>query len=237
MINYEEFKNHILYEYPKEACGYIVDDIFYPVENVHPDPVNSFQFSEDVSFNLLKYDDYIIIHSHTQVNTEHDPRIPSVEDMQSQQNTNKEWWIVHTDGIDISEPLKFGKPNTEDLLDRDYIPNIFDCFTIARDYFYKELSIDIGTHPRPVKWEEWNPLYIEQTYERLNFKVIPENSRLLKGDVVLFAIGSRYVNHIGIILDDEDFIHHLYNRKSSIDHLKKWHRQIKKVLRYGTPEI
>ena len=233
MINYDEFKSHVLHEFPKEACGYIINDIFYPVDNVHPDPVNNFLFPENISFNLTQYDDYIIIHSHTHNILDHDPRIPSIEDMESQINTGKEWWLYHTDGEVISEPLKFGPPNKEDLLNRDYIPNIFDCITIARDYFYKELNIDIGLHPRPVKWEEWNPSYIEDTYAKIGFKKINENIGLLKGDVVLFAIGSRFPNHIGIMLDDKRFIHHLYNRKSSTDILSKWHRQVKKVLRYG----
>lgn len=231
--NYDSFVAHVLNEYPKEACGYVINNIFTPVINTHSDPINNFSFSETISFELTKHKKYLIVHSHTGNVTTHDPRAPSKEDMEGQQNTLQPWGIVHTNGTEVSEMLIFGPPSQTELLNRPYIPNVYDCFTIARDYFAQNYHIDIGNHSRPVNWQEWNPNYIENTYKKIGFSPVPAENVLSPGDVVLFAIGSRYCNHIGVMLDQETFVHHLHNRLSCTDNIKKWHKQIKKVVRWG----
>lgn len=229
MINLEEFKAHVVKCYPQEACGVIVEDKFYPTDNVAADPINTFAFSTEASAKLQQLGKgYKIIHSHTMEHCTHDPRVPSEEDMKGQRNSGVEWGIVHCDGENVSQILWFGKPREDSLENRTYIPNVSDCFTIARDYFWQARKVDIGSHPRPAEWQEWNPHYILQTYAKIGFEEVKE---LQEGDVILFSVGSRNVNHIGIYVGEGNFIHHLYNRKSSIDILDKWKRQIVKYLR------
>lgn len=229
MINYNDFKEHILACFPMEGCGIVVSDIFKPFENIHPDPTNYFQFSEKDSKYLLSLKDYKIVHSHTQESFTYDPRTPSVEDMIGQENTQVEWGIVHCDGQAISDILWFGSPKQDELEGRQYIHNVYDCFTLVRDFYFKEFQVDIGSHPRPPEWEEWNPHYITHNYRTLGFKDV-ENS-FKYGDVALFAIASRTPNHVGVYLGQDKFIHHLYQRTSAIDSFSKWNRQLIKVVR------
>lgn len=231
MKYFEDFAKHVLACYPQEAVGYVENGIFFPLENVHPDPVNCFALCEKDSFMLLQKK-YYLLHSHTMTSFKDDPRIPSEEDMKGQQATNMPWGIVHCDGENVSDILWLEKENiVQELLDREYKANITDCFTLARDFYRANFNIDFGTHPRPADWEEWNPHYINNTYDKLGFKEIKSEMPLQFGDILLFRIGSNYINHIGIFIEKDKFLHHLYQRKSSYDSIDKWQRQLVKIIR------
>ena len=225
--NFEEFKEHVVKCYPQEACGIVIDDVFLPIENIASDPINNFEFSQKDSLALLGKE-YKVLHSHTDESYSIDPRTPSLNDMKGRYATQVPWGIVHCDGENISDILWFGGINEIDLLGRTYISNVYDCFTLARDFYYTKFDIDVGLHPRPTDWEEWDPYYIEHTYSKLGFVEVKIPTY---GDVVLLSIGTRYINHIGIFIKDDTFIHHLFARKSSEDSLKKWNRQLIKILR------
>ena len=228
MRNIEIFKQYVLEQYPKEACGYVEDEVFYAVENVASDPVNFFLFPEEISFTIADKD-VTIIHSHTMETWENDPRTPSLEDMIAQKNTGHTFGIVHTDGTIVSDILYFGPPQETSLIGRKYLHNVNDCFTIARDFYWQFFNIDIGINPRKADWEEWNPNYILQNYIGMGFS---EVSELQFGDALLFCISSTIPNHIGIYLDNDRFVHHLYRRTSEEDSLQKWKRQLVKILRH-----
>lgn len=226
------FKEHVLDCYPQEACGILVEGVFTALENCHSDPVNFFSLSQKDSFLVASCDkDVILLHSHTTETFTEDPRTPSLEDMMGQKMSSCEWGIVHCDGENVSEVLYFGSPSKQQLLQRDYIHNVTDCFTLARDFYYQEYGEDLGSHPRPSDWQTWNCGYIEQTYSSLGFSVVPLGVKRERGDVVLLALGSVQANHIGVVTGEDSFIHHLHKRKSCTDRLSKWDRQIVKTLR------
>lgn len=228
----EKLKAHAIECYPQECCGIIIHDSYISCVNKHSDPVNNFLFSENISKKLAKEKaDYIIIHSHTQETFTEDPRIPSLEDMKGQENTDVKWGIIHCDGENITDILYFGKPLLTKLEGRIYISNVLDCFTICRDFYYQKMSITLGSNPRPINWQDWNPHYIENTYTEMGFKEIEEGEYKI-GDVLLFSLGFPTTNHLGIYTGNNTFIHHLQGRKSSTDKLSKWDRQLRKVLRY-----
>ena len=241
MKNLDEFKKHILSEYPKEACGVIKEDTFYPLPNIAEDPANNFQLSESDTFNLMENLDYKIVHSHTQqlqqttVNVQNivlDPRLPSLSDMECQEKTKVEWGIVHCDGKEVSDPLWFGLPSTEPYKDRRYIPLIQDCFSIVRDYYFFELDYDMGTFPREIDWEVNQGHLIRRDYKEEGFIVINSMEELYPHDIVLMSINSIQPNHMCVYLGDDKILHHLYNKLSCIDSLKKWHRHFVRGLRY-----
>jgi cell wall-associated NlpC family hydrolase len=138
---------------------------------------------------------------------------------------------VHTDGKEVSDILWFGKPSTIAYEGRPYISNVYDCFTLARDFLFKEFNYDVGLHPRPADWANWNPHYISKTWASLDFT--PVEDKLQYGDILFFAIASKTINHIGIYLGEDKFIHHLYERLSHLDYLPKWHKQFIKAIRYA----
>ena len=231
ITNLAEFHEHVLDEYPKEAIGVLKEGIYTPLVNRHPDPFNNFLLSESDSFRLVSLGDYILIHSHTRSTLDTDSRSPSLEDMQSQVNLGRPFGIVHCDGEAVSDPLYFGPPSRAKLLGRQYIHNIYDCYTLGRDYYYRYFHVDTGVFPRPPDWQEWNPYAMEENYCRMGFKEL-DTRELQKGDVLLYKIASQQPNHIGIYLEEDRFIHHLYGRKSAEDSVKKWSKHLGKVLRY-----
>jgi cell wall-associated NlpC family hydrolase len=235
MKNLEEFHNYVISEFPKEACGILQDGVFIPVENIASDPINFFEFPSKVSLGLQGIE-YSVLHSHTMQEFTHDPRIPSMEDMQGRKASGVPWGIVHSEGENVSDILWFGEITTEPYIGRKYLQNIYDCFTLVRDFYSEHFKVDIGLHPRPADWEGWNPLYIEQNYQTLGFSPVTTAEF---GDILLFSIGSRHINHLGIYLGGDEFYHHLYNRVSCKDSVKKWERQLLKILRYsnGTTTI
>jgi proteasome lid subunit RPN8/RPN11 len=232
IVNIKEFNEHILNCFPQEACGIIDENgLFRSMENIASDPINNFEISEGNSFYIASTKEkYSLIHSHTMISYKDDPRIPSYEDMKGKIATNIPWGIVHCDGENVSDILWIGEINAIPYEGRDYLSNITDCFTLARDFYSTEFKIDLGIHPRPAIWEEWNPHYIEQTYKNLGFTDVSSNFKY--GDILLFSIGARYINHIGIYLEDDKFLHHLYKHKSAIDSITKWNRQLVKVIRF-----
>jgi|694.fasta_scaffold29721_3 proteasome lid subunit RPN8/RPN11 len=228
--NIKEMHEHIIKCYPQEAVGVIIDDIFYPLDNIADDPINNFRISKEDTEQLLDKD-FSIIHSHTMTQWAigYDPRTPSHNDLITVESYDVPFGIVHCDGESVTDILWINRDIPE-LLGRHYVSGLTDCFTLARDYYINNYNINFGIHPRPANWEEWNPHYIEQHYHDLGFSEI-DGSELQEGDIILFSIGSRHINHIGVYIGDNRFIHHLYNRLSSSDTLSKWHRQIVKYLR------
>ena len=238
--NHTEFEKHILDCYPQEACGVLYQNKFTVVENIHPNPLNNFLFPEHVTESLLGKEDYRILHSHTFLQGNYDLRIPSKDDMINQQNGNVEWGIVHCDGENVSEPLWFGFPSKEELLMRPYVPKIFDCFTLARDYYQQERGLTFPDIPRDVDWESENPNLMKDKCKEFGFTEISIGKEIKVHDLLLFNINSSYANHVGIYVDkgfdmeypEKDFIHHLLERKSCLDNLERWKRNLIGVLRY-----
>jgi len=75
--------------YPKESCGLVLSNSEYlSCENIHKDPENCFEISEEVYFKHIKQTT-AIIHSHN--NSRH----ASEQDMEGQIRTNVPWGIIN----------------------------------------------------------------------------------------------------------------------------------------------
>lgn len=81
-------KQHALKEAPKESCGIVVDDIYYPCHNISDTPEDNFaihpkDFLRARSKGKLQY----IVHSHPTGNP------PSEPDISSCKATKLKWYI------------------------------------------------------------------------------------------------------------------------------------------------
>ena len=233
ILNLEKVKEHCIEEYPKEACGLIIEDSFIPIPNVSSSPINSFKMEAGT---FLTYEKKIqaIVHSHTGERHKYDPRTPSLEDLELTKRTGKPQGILHCDGESVSPILWFNDPeDIPPLLGRIYIPGVYDCFTLVRDYYLKEASFVIDLLPRPPEWQKWNPRYIIDNLEGKGFSKLSLSTPLVKGDVLIFSIGSRLPNHLGIYTGENTFIHHAGDRKSTEEPLDKWKKLITCAYRLG----
>lgn len=227
--NFQQLKDYILSQYPKEACGLLVDNTFIPVDNISETPETDFEIN---SIEYTKYDVQAIIHSHIvtrdsprdEFGRMYDPRTPSMQDMQGQIITAKPWGILATDGENVTDPIFFGKSEPDPLYERPFIHNIYDCYEAIRDWYKINSSIRMSSYPRPIFWFDYNPNFYEKYYKDEGFVRVEKGDEQF-GDMVYFKIKTNYVNHAGIYLGDNTFFHHLYGRLSGDDNLSKWYKQ------------
>lgn len=228
----EDIIDHARVEYPRESCGIVIS-----VEGSTPNkeyiPCKNLSESEDQFYidprdlvkaeakgNILAY-----VHSHPNGTCK-----PSEPDLVQMNNHNKAWIICSYEPdveseIDIYEPSNYKLP----LIGRSYHHGLQDCYSIVRDYYFRELNISLNDYDRIDEWwtlEEHKSLYLDN-FSKEGF--VPVTDGIRKHDVILFTLGRTFhVNHAGIFLGDgmltsEDspkvignslFIHHPYNKKS-----------------------
>jgi proteasome lid subunit RPN8/RPN11 len=232
--NLKNMKEYMIQQYPKEGCGFIVEGRFVPCKNHAKEPELDFVIDSE---DYLKYDVQAVVHSHTPA-TKHpryDIRTPSMKDMQSQKAMGVAWGIVGCDGENCSDPIWWGLDTPHDLMDRPYIPSVYDCLTLACDYYKLKFDITLPTFPRPAEWDNYKKTMITDGIEVSGFRRLNRNTPLNKlkhGDFVLMAIRRDYVNHVGVITEDFRLLHQIENRYPTLDQLAKWENNVVTFLRH-----
>ena len=90
--------------YPHEACGLIVDSVYRPYRNLHPEPETAFRISPQAWVAASKRGEIqAVVHSHVNGSAE-----PSAADIQGQIDSNVPWVIVLTDGEVAGDPWAWG---------------------------------------------------------------------------------------------------------------------------------
>lgn len=216
---------HAVAEYPNESCGLIVGGRYRKVPNSHPKPEADFHIHPDY---WLKWGEPTgVVHSHP-----NGPKYPSAADMRAQIETNVPWHIVH-----VTEDGPIGVASWGDslpipeLIGREFMHGISDCYTLIRDYYRLERGVTILEFPRDDEW--WNDggdLY-SKGFKKAGFKAVPLD-RLQVGDVVLGRVRSPVINHGGIYLGDDLLLHHLPNRLSRREPIGPWFKYIELAVRY-----
>lgn len=219
-----DLHKHMLDCYPEEGCGIVVDDVFVPIKNTHPEPQTNFKIDQEV---LKDQEIQGVIHSHTSplfINGKSiDPRTPSMNDVIGQESSDVIWGIVACDGETVTDVLWFGEQSTP-LVGREFIINVNDCYTLVRDYYKQEHNVELGVYPRPIDWEKYDKHIYENHFRSEGFEIVIDPE---PGDLIFFHIMHRdYVDHAGIYLGDDRFLHHQYGRLSCVDSLSRWHKHI-----------
>jgi proteasome lid subunit RPN8/RPN11 len=234
--------NHALSEYPKESCGIVVSDKYYPCKNIAEDPEKFFEIDpkQFMTFsNKGKLE--CILHSHP-----NGPYFPSEQDMIGQLNSNVPWGIIVTDGDRVTQkPIMWGA-NTpiEPLIGRNFMHGITDCYSLIRDTFRlgKEEcaaqdiewpfdKIELPEVPRDDNW--WNSdkdLYTDHL-EKVGFREI-SMSEAKPGDGFLIAVKSEKMNHAGLFVGNNQLLHHLPTKLSRREPVGIWARAASKWVRY-----
>jgi cell wall-associated NlpC family hydrolase len=229
--NYYEFTKFVLDEFPKEAAGFVVENNFIPAKNIAENPEEDFKISSKEYIDAVKTGKLqAIIHSHPKPigvdksGRHYDPRTPSMNDLQGQMDTNIPWGIVSTEGENVSSILWYGLNTPAPLLERPFIHNVYDCYTLVRDYYNLEHNLKLGVYPRPANWKDYDKNIYERHYSSEGF--LPINTPNV-GDLIFFRVMSRdYIDHAGIYLGDNKFMHHQYNKLSCIETLDRWSKHV-----------
>lgn len=229
-----DIKTHAGEEYPKESCGFVINNQYVRCRNVSNRPEIRFELGAADHNLLLEEGVQAFIHSHPD-----DYFAPSAADMEAQARYKIPFGICATTIHGGGRILYFGDClPVEPLEGRPFIHGVTDCYNIIRDWYKLNRDIDLPIFPRD--WEWWNKgqcLY-KDGFEKAGFVKI-EPSQAQEGDVVLCAIRSNTPNHGAIYLNPHKVLHHIGSsnpvsaeRKSKHDNMKLIARYMTHVLRY-----
>lgn len=212
--------------YPQESCGVVIAGTYTPSVNSHEDPCNYFRISAAEYIRLATIGDIqAIVHSHPD-----GPDYPSLHDMEKQQAGNVPWLIIPTN----SAPFWFGdQVPIAPYEGREFKAGVFDCYSLIRDWYRKEKDIVLIDVPRDhAWWEKGGNLYMDNLV-RAGFRKLNEGEPLQQGDCLLASIlAPGIINHAGVYLGSNQFLHHLSGRLSKIDLFSTWQKYFTIKVRY-----
>lgn len=228
--------------YPLECCGVIVNKEYIPCRNIS-DHKDQFEIHHE---DLAKAEDLgevqAYVHSHPNASA----RASEIDLIQIELH-EKPWVICAYPDVEfqVYKPCGYKAP----LVGRNYIHGTQDCYAIVRDFYKRELGIDIPDYERQDLWwesKENASLYLDN-FEKEGFV---EVSDMQYGDVLLCRVGrTEHVNHAVIWLGDQTeleseqtescfgsalILHHPYGRKSCREIFgQQWQERVVKVVRYA----
>ncbi|ENW92743.1 C40 family peptidase [Acinetobacter dispersus] len=227
--------------YPRECCGVIVNREYIPCRNIAEsndqfeiDPVDLAAAEEEGEISAY-------VHSHPDGTT-----TASELDLKQIELHGKPWLICSYPDLDfqVYKPNGYRAP----LLGRNYFHGWQDCYSLIRDFYERELGINLIDFQRADAWwedPEHASLYLEN-YQKAGFYEVDSPQY---GDMIICRVGrTEHPNHAVIWLGDKDvlrseetepcfgnslILHHPYGRKSVREiYGKQWLDRTVKILRH-----
>lgn len=164
-----------------------------------------------------------IVHSHIGINPE-----PSQADLVGIEKTGLPWFIMNhpVGNWKLTYPTKYEAP----YVGREFSHGILDCYSIWRDYYKRELGIEMIDYDRSFQWWLKGEDLYEKNYVDAGFEVV---DTLEKHDIILMKVGSPVSNHAAVYLGDNIILHHVDSKISSRDVYGGWWKKITvKILRH-----
>lgn len=211
--------------YPNEACGFVLADakgkpFYIECENKSDDP--QFQFLIDPNDFLEAEKKGTIVgcwHTHCNI-----PPTASEADKQGCKNTQVPWFIgsvIEENDERRFEGLELVEVDDEyeaPLIGRPYTFGVFDCFSLMRDYYKRELKIDLPELPRTERIWESEPDYMaHQAVTHFGFVEMKPDTEAILGDLFFIQTGRDGADHICIYVGDDRVLHQMRNRLSRTD--------------------
>lgn len=192
---------------PRECCGLIRGEDYIEIENVAPGE-HAF-LMKNADFVRVMRDGPVdaVAHSHVFL-----PPIPSETDRSCCEKSGLPWLIVsvpnntHT----VFYPSGFKAP----LIGRQWAWGVHDCFALVRDGISHFAGIDIPDIDRD--WEFWlkDHDFIRASMAEMGFVEMPPGTPLKHLDVIGMRVHGKVVNHLGLFLQPDHFLHHMTGRLS-----------------------
>lgn len=90
-----------------------------------------------------------------------------------------------------------------------------DCYSLMRGFYDEQFDIKLPDFARPTKfWEHGLNLYADN-YLKLGFQRLQCHPHEWQyGDVFLMAVMSKIGNHVGVYVENDMILHHLWGRLS-----------------------
>lgn len=208
---------HAKATYPRECCGLLVVP---PGGKALYRPCRNAAEAKSTDHFILPAEDYAaaedageivgVVHSHPDARP-----TPSMADRVACEATGLPWYIVSVPGEEWAQIIPEGYQAP--LLGRPWAHGVLDCYSIVRDWYARELKIDlpIGPADKPREdgwWYKGENLYLDN-FERAGFVRVFDGPK--HGDVLLMQVLANVPNHAAIYLEGGLILHHLHNRLSS----------------------
>ncbi len=217
----QEIKEHAAREFPRESCGLVVvrkgRQRYFACRNIAE---GTQHFVIDTVDQILAEDAgeiICVVHSHPNL-----PPVPSQADLEGCERSGVPWLIVNWPVGTMYEfaPSGYVAP----LYGREFSHGVHDCYSFIRDYYARELSIDLPDFQRPDKWwEKGMNLYLEG-FESAGFVKVASPPQ--PNDGLLMRVGAPVANHGAIYLGENLIAHHQQGRLSSRDVYGGWYERI-----------
>lgn len=227
----KEIEEHFKECYPKEGCGVIAivkgHPKWFPCENLAIKDDEFVIGAKELCNIVRKYDILSIVHSHPDSSCE-----PSTLDISNCNHVGIPFIIYSYPSMEKYE-LK-PKREVSNLIGREYQFGTNDCLSLAVDYYQETLRIHLPFR-KDYKDDWWleNEDYLTEEHLK-EWGFVPVDN-YQKNDILIFAVGHKVSNHIGIALDGDIFLHHAVNRLSCRENLYPfWAKNLVRVYRYET---
>ena len=223
-------REHAEKDFPKEACGVVIvrrgKQVYVPCANLASDPGAHFVIAPADYAAAEEAGEVIrIVHSHPNLSPQ-----PSEADKVGCELSGVPWLIVNWP---TGRTVEFSPSGYEaPLVGRSFHHGVLDCYSLARDYYRREVGIEIPDMARePYWWLKGQNLYVEN-FPAFGFVEI-EPKDLRRHDALLMQVGSPVINHAAVYIGDNMILQHCAGRLSSRDvYGGGWHRATRKVLRH-----
>lgn len=202
----EAIREHVAAEYPKEACGLVIQSgrtqTYVPCRNIAESPTKHFTLSpEDKRAAEAQGDILMVIHSHPDV-----PQlIPSERDRVQCDFSGVEWGIMSWPDGDFCTI----SPRTDrDYTGRPWLIGGNDCWTLIMDYYQREHGIILKNWSVDYEWwvDGKENLYDDNWQSEGFVEVEPAEMR--EGDMIMMRISAPVTNHAAIYLGNNIILHH-----------------------------
>lgn len=212
--------------YPRECCGLIVKRQYVPCTNIATDDgefmINPMDVVSAEAIGKIQ----AIVHSHPDGTSD-----PSPADRVQIGKHDVPWVIASYPAGDIAVHDKgYHAP----LVNREYIHGSLDCYSIVRDYYARELGIELDDFERTDLWWESadSSLYLDN-FTSQGFVPVDD---LQRHDVILCAVQpTRQVNHALVYLGNDGSLSSEMTEPAIGDHLVLHHPYLRRSRReiYG----
>lgn len=217
-----EIRTHVSAEYPKEACGLIVEtgtgQRFIPCRNVAENPADTFTLSPDDYLAASELGEIImVIHSHPDVVQ----LVPSEMDRIQCDHSGVEWGIMSWPDGDFCTLSPRGD---RELAGRRWVLGHADCWSLIMDYYRMEHGIIVKNYSVDREWwvDGKENLY-DDNWHAEGFVEI-DVSGMRAGDMIMMRVQAPVTNHAAIYLGDNIMIHHMFGNLSARVPYGKYYR-------------
>lgn len=217
----------------EEVCGLLalnemMEVVVIPTENTHSNKKKYFKIDSHAFLDAEKrYKILAIFHSHPTSSEK-----PSTFDLNNSEELCLPFLIysLKTDKFFLHFPNSY---EAMDIRGRIYIKDIHECTCLVKDYYKKELNIDISSWIKNYCIPEEPKKANKLLYKVFKKNLVEPEDELKKHDIIVFKFSKDRMMHAGIYLGNEEFIHQRANQLSSVDFLdNRWKNKIYKTYRH-----